>query len=105
MNAGFFVDFFRVPEGTWLFDFLFLAWIIFKILLILVPVLLMVAYLTYAERRVIGFIQGRIGPNRVGPFGLFQPFADGIKVLLKEIIVPTPANRYLFIIAPILSFG
>ncbi len=80
-------------------------WIIIKILAIIIPLLLAVAYMTYAERRVLGFIQGRIGPNRVGPFGLFQPFADGIKLLFKEIIIPYKSNRYLFLWAPVMSFG
>lgn len=83
----------------------FVAWTILKILAIILPLLFVVAYLTYAERRVIGFIQGRIGPNRVGPFGFLQPIADAIKLLFKEIIVPKRSNPYLFIIAPILSFG
>lgn len=86
-------------------DILMLIWIVIKILFILFPLLFMVAYLTYAERRVVGIIQNRIGPNRVGPFGLFQPIADGMKLMFKEIVVPTQANRYLFIIAPILAFG
>jgi len=79
--------------------------IIIKSLVILVPLILAVAYLTYAERKVIGYIQVRIGPNRVGPFGLFQPFADVGKLLLKEIILPSKSNKYLFIIAPILAIG
>lgn len=82
-----------------------LVWIVVKILAIMVPVMLVVAYLTYAERRIIGFIQDRIGPNRVGPYGLLQPFADGLKLLFKEIIIPTRSNRYLFIVAPILAMG
>lgn len=76
-----------------------------KILAIVVVLLLAVAYLTYLERRVIGFIQTRIGPNRVGPFGLAQPFADVIKLIGKEIIIPTASNRFLFLIAPIISLG
>jgi len=71
--------------------------------LIMVPLILCVAYLTYAERKIIGFIQNRVGPTRVGYRGLLQPFADVGKLLLKEIVVPTNANRYLFVIAPLLS--
>ena len=65
--------------------------------------ILVVAYYTYAERRVIGAMQGRKGPNRVGPMGLGQPFADVIKLLLKEVILPTNSNRFLFVLAPLLS--
>jgi len=67
--------------------------------------LLMVAYLTFAERKVIGYIQVRIGPNRVGPRGWLQPIADAVKLMFKEIILPTNANRFLFVIAPVLSMG
>jgi NADH-quinone oxidoreductase subunit H len=72
------------------------------IVAIVVPLMLAVAYLTLWERKLIGWIQIRIGPNRVGPFGLGQPIADGIKLLLKEIILPTNANKALYILAPIL---
>ncbi len=78
-------------------------WIMVKIVAILVPLILAVAYLTYAERRVIGAIQARNGPNRVGPMGLLQPFADVFKLLFKEVVVPSNANRFLFLIAPMLS--
>lgn len=80
-----------------------LIWIVIKILLIIVPLLLGVAYLTFAERKVIGYIQVRIGPNRVGIKGLLQPIADLIKLITKEIIIPTKSNKYLFVIAPLLA--
>jgi NADH-quinone oxidoreductase subunit H len=74
-----------------------------KIIVVMVPLILGVAYFTYWERKIIGWMQVRIGPNRVGWKGLLQPFADLIKMLLKEIVVPANANRFLFLIAPILS--
>ncbi len=74
-------------------------------LIILLPLFIVVAYYTLAERKVIGYMQIRIGPNRVGPKGLFQPFADMFKLMFKEIIIPTNSNRYLFIIAPIITFA
>jgi len=76
-----------------------------KIILILLPLMLAVAYVTYAERKIIGYMQVRIGPNRVGPRGWLQPIADAVKLLFKEIIIPTQANKYLFLIAPVLSIG
>lgn len=84
---------------------LLIATITVKILVIVLILLLSVAYLTFLERKVIGYMQLRIGPNRVGMFGLGQPFADVIKLIIKEIIVPTASNRYLFIIAPIVSIA
>jgi NADH-quinone oxidoreductase subunit H len=81
------------------------VWTLVKIVVIAVPLIIAVAYLTYAERKVIGWMQVRIGPNRVGPLGLLQPFADVLKMLFKEIIVPTGASRALFFIAPMLSLA
>jgi NADH-quinone oxidoreductase subunit H len=75
------------------------------IIAILVPLLLGVAYLTYAERKIIGYMQVRIGPNRVGPRGWLQPIADALKLLMKEIIVPQNSNRFLFLIAPMISIA
>ena len=76
-----------------------------NVLVIVLPLFIIVAYYTYAERKVIGYMQIRVGPNRVGPKGLFQPFADMFKLMFKEIVVPTNANVYLFIIAPVLAFA
>ncbi|HVK56398.1 MAG TPA: NADH-quinone oxidoreductase subunit H, partial [Burkholderiales bacterium] len=79
------------------------VWTMAKIVSILVPLILCVAYLTLAERKIIGFMQVRIGPNRVGFKGLLQPFADVFKLIFKEIIIPTGANKFLFVVAPVLT--
>ncbi len=79
--------------------------ILLKILAVLMPLLIAVAYLTFAERKIIGYMQVRIGPNRVGPQGWLQPIADAMKLMFKEIVIPNRANRFLFVLAPILSFG
>ena len=76
---------------------------LFKILILTIGVILCVAFSTYFERKVIGSMQARVGPNRVGPMGLLQPFADVIKLLIKEVIVPSQSSRFIFVIAPLLS--
>lgn len=81
------------------------GWIVLQIMFVVVPLLLAVAYLTYAERKVMGAIQLRVGPNLVGPFGLLQPMADGLKLVLKEMVIPAGANRGVFVAAPMLTFG
>ena len=85
----------------WILD---LGWIVAKIMVVIGPLLIAVAYLTLAERRVIGFMQLRKGPNVVGPFGLFQPFADALKLMAKETILPAGANKVVFMVAPMLTF-
>jgi NADH-quinone oxidoreductase subunit H len=80
------------------------AIIVLEVLIVVVPLLLAIAYYTYAERKVLAYSQLRKGPNVVGPFGLLQPIADGLKMLVKETIVPSGANRLVFIAAPILTF-
>ena len=80
-----------------------LAWNVLKIVVVLLPLMGLVAYLTLWERKLIGWIQIRVGPNRVGPGGLLQPIADALKLLLKEIVIPTKATRSLFVIGPIMT--
>ena len=91
-----FAEFFATPFGILLLTLI-------KTLAVLVPVLISVAYLTLAERKVMAAMQMRLGPNVVGPFGLLQPFADAVKMLMKETVVPTGANRLLFLMAPLLT--
>lgn len=75
--------------------------ILIQIMLVVMPLVIAVAYTTYFERKIIGYMQVRIGPNRVGPMGLFQPFADVFKLMFKEIIIPTAANKFIFFAAPV----
>ena len=79
--------------------------ILIKIVVILAPLMGLVAYYTLAERKIIGYMQIRIGPNRVGPRGALQPIADAVKLMFKEIVLPTKANRVLFLIAPLLTLA
>ncbi len=81
-----------------------IMYIVLKIAVIILPLMIFIAYLTYFERRIIGAIQLRKGPNVVGPFGLFQPIADGLKLLTKETVVPTNSNKVIFLFSPILTF-
>ena len=80
-----------------------LVWTLMKIVVIVLPLMGCVAYLTLWERKMIGWMHIRLGPNRVGPAGLLQPIADGLKLLLKEIVVPARANKALFVIAPVMT--
>src|ERR671929_305314 len=91
-------DFLSSPVGI-------LAITVAQTLALLVPVLIAVAYLTLAERKVMAAMQMRKGPNVVGPFGLLQPFADALKMLTKETIIPSGSNRLLFLMAPMLTFS
>ncbi len=99
-------------ETTWLTvwgvlppEVQYTVWTLTKILAIVLPLMLAVAYFTYAERRVIGYMQGRRGPNRVGWYGLLQPIADALKLMFKEVVLPSNANRFLFLTAPMLSLA
>jgi len=93
-----------MPE-TLMDHVIYMVILLLKIVAVVVPLILAVAYYTYMERKVIGYMQVRRGPNRIGPLGLFQPFADVFKLLLKEIILPENANKFLFVLAPVLSLA
>ncbi len=89
---------------SWMPDWLqYLALTTLKIVVVMLSVVILVAFSTYFERKVIGGMQSRVGPNRVGPMGLLQPFADVFKLLFKEVVIPSESNRYLFVIAPLLT--
>ena len=84
---------------------IFLIFALIKIICIVIFIMIMVLFLTYLERKVISYMQCRVGPNRVGVFGLLQPVADAIKLLFKEVIFPKASNKYLFIAAPIFAIA
>jgi len=95
---------FYLSFTNWMPDALQITvFIILKIVAILLPLMVCVAYFTFAERKIIGYMQTRVGPNRVGPKGWGQPIADGLKLMMKEIIIPQKSNKILFLMAPILS--
>ncbi|MBT5860106.1 MAG: NADH-quinone oxidoreductase subunit H, partial [Alphaproteobacteria bacterium] len=79
-------------------------WILLQVLVVVVPLLIAVAYFTWFERKVMAAMHLRMGPNVVGPWGLLQPFADAVKMFVKETILPTSANKIVFLIAPVLTF-
>ena len=93
-----------MPETSW-DQLIYMITLLLKIAAVLVSLILAVAYYTYMERKVIGYMQVRRGPNRIGPLGLLQPFADVFKLLLKEIVLPANADKFLFLLAPVLSLA
>ena len=90
-------------SASFLDQIIYLVIVLAKILAVTIPLIIAVAYYTYMERKIIGFMQIRMGPNRVGPRGLWQPFADVLKLLIKEVVHPANANQFLFVLAPLLA--
>ena len=78
---------------------------LFKAIVIVIPLVLCVSYFTYFERKIIAYMHVRVGPNRVGYLGLLQPFADAFKLMFKELIIPAKSNKFLFIMAPVITFA
>ncbi|MDO4904548.1 MAG: NADH-quinone oxidoreductase subunit NuoH [Lautropia sp.] len=97
------IDTFALTGESWLGGAWPVVWNLIKIIALVAPLMICVAYLTLWERKMIGYMHVRIGPNRVGPLGLLQPAADGIKLMLKEILLPTQVSKLLFLVAPILA--
>ncbi|PVV19063.1 MAG: NADH-quinone oxidoreductase subunit H [gamma proteobacterium symbiont of Ctena orbiculata] len=99
------MEFFISLWGSLPTELQYLVWTMIKIITIVLPLMLIVAYYTYAERKIIGYMQVRVGPNRVGPKGWLQPIADAVKLMFKEIVIPSKANKLLFVIAPAITLG
>ncbi len=99
------MELFNTLWGSLPSELQYLIWTLIKIVAIVLPMMLMVAYYTYFERKIIGYMHVRIGPNRVGPKGWLQPIADAVKLMFKEIVIPTNANKLLFLLAPMLTLG
>jgi NADH-quinone oxidoreductase subunit H len=99
------MDFFAQLFGSWWPAVQITVWTLLKVVAIVLPLMIAVAYLTWAERKVIGYMQVRIGPNRVGYWGLLQPIADGLKLLFKEIVLPTASSKTLFFVGPVLAIA